>query len=134
MTRPTAADRAAATFHAARQPRMEQPTVNQATTPAPSARTRAEEAAVQLEHEMTQIVVEETGLREPLAGQLARAIVRGMRQRMGGEDTYIPAPDKSERNAAIRAEFRGTNLAEVCRKYGVGKSTVYDIVGQRGAA
>ena len=110
---------------------MEQQTVTDANHPAPSARTRAEEAAVQLEHEMTQIVADELGLKEPLAGAFAQAIVRGMRERLGGSETYIPAPDKSARDAAIRAEFRGTNLVEVCRKYGVSARTVYRAAGGR---
>ena len=61
----------------------------------------------------------------------AQAIVRGMRERMGGGETYIPAPDRSARRAAIRSEFNGTNLEEVCRKYGVSARTVYRAAGQR---
>ena len=91
----------------------------------PSSNTQAEDAAVQLEHEITAIVREETGLKEPMAEMMAKAIVRGMRERLGGDDLYIPAPDRSERYAAIRAEFKGTNLADVCKKYGVSARTVY---------
>lgn len=93
--------------------------------PAPSARTRAEEAAVQLEHEVAAIVTDELGLKEPLAGIFAQAIVRGLRDRLGGDDLYIPAPDRRERYMAIRAEFNGTNLAEVCKKFNVSRDTVY---------
>ncbi len=91
----------------------------------PSRSTRAEDAAVQLEHEMTLVVREATGLKDPMAEQIAKAIVHSMRDRLGGGDLYVPAPDRSSRRAAIRAEFKGNNLEDVCRKYGVSARTVY---------
>lgn len=81
--------------------------------------------------EFTAIVRAEIGMSEPLARDYASAIVRGLCALHGGGSLYIPASDKSERNAAIRAEFNGTNLAEVCRKHGVARTTLYQIVRRR---
>lgn len=51
--------------------------------------------------------------------------------RLGQRGLYIPAPGKEERNAAVRREFDGTNGAEVMRRHGIKRSTLYAIVGQR---
>jgi Mor family transcriptional regulator len=56
---------------------------------------------------------------------------RASRVTFGGQALYVRANDKRERNARIRAEFNGTNLKEICEKYGVQKSTVYNVVGRR---
>lgn len=85
------------------------------------ARAAAEDQAVQLAGEISSILVEVISQDE--------ALVDGLRSRLGGGDVYIPAPDKSARNQAIRAEFNGRNMSEVCRRHGVKPSTVYRIVG-----
>lgn len=49
----------------------------------------------------------------------------------GGTDYYLPMAQhlsRRERDAKIRREFVGGNLREVCRKFGVSKTTVYRIV------
>ena len=86
---------------------------------------RNEDAAATLQMEVTEIVRAEIGYNEAFASSIASAIVRGLRRKLGGQEVYIPAPDRSERDAAIRREFNGTNLAEVCQRHGVSKSTVY---------
>lgn len=105
------------------------------TEPAPhtsTSRTEAEASALLLEREVALIVQEELGLKEQFATAFAQAIVKGLRERLGGDDIYIPAPDKSERNAQIRAMFNGRNLKEVCARFGVGHDTVYRAVKSRG--
>ena len=64
--------------------------------------------------------------------KFAQMLVEGLRSRLGGEQVYIPKlrPDREARDAAIRAEFNGSNLADVCKKYGVSKSLVYVIVNK----
>lgn len=87
-----------------------------------------EDIAVELQYEMTSIAREETGLNEHAASQLADAIVQGLRRRFGGDYLYIPAADKRKRDDDIRREFNGLNRKEVCKKYNVSKSRLYEIV------
>jgi len=97
-------------------------------------RTKRDDAAVALQYEFTAIVREEIGMNEGFASQIAAAIVRGMRRRFRGHclgDYYLAeqsAADREERDAAIRAEFNGQNRDEVCQKYGISKSRLYQIV------
>jgi len=96
-----------------------------------------EDQAIQLHREFVEIVREEIGMNEPFANDIAAALVRGMRKRYGGQDLgrrgriYVPAPSKTERNAAIRAEFNGTNVEAVCKKYGISRSRLYAIASQK---
>lgn len=64
-----------------------------------------------------------------LAHLLATEIIRAAAARgHAGSDYYLPHLNtltRAERNTRIRAEFKGNNLREICRKYGVGKTTVY---------
>lgn len=104
------------------------------TTPA-----QIEDQAIQLHREMVEIVRAETGMHERFANEIAAAIVAGMRKKFGGQTlgrrglVYIPAPSKHERNAAICAEFNGTNAAEVCKKYAIGRARLYQIVARKGS-
>lgn len=92
---------------------------------------QAEDAAVQLQHEMVAIVREEIGMHESIATVFASALVRGLRRSMGGEELYIPAPDRTERDAAIRREFDGTNLEKIMAKFNVKRTRVYEICDRR---
>lgn len=89
-----------------------------------------EDAAVALHYDIVSVICEEFGMEEGLASCLADAITRGLRARVGGQEIYVPAPDKRARDDAIRREFNGRNLDEVCRRHGVGKSRLYEIVGR----
>lgn len=105
---------------------------HQAVTP-----VQAEDAVLQLEMDMAEILRNERGLHERDAFDMARCLVDGMRQRYGGvqlgrRGLYIPAPSKAERNAQICREFNGTNCDEVCRKYGIKRSRLYQIIKTRG--
>ena len=43
----------------------------------------------------------------------------------------IPSPiDRETRDEKIRREFNGTNRAEICKKYGIEKTRLYEIVGK----
>lgn len=91
---------------------------------------QSEDAAASLHNELTAIVREEIGLNESLASQFALLILRGIRQRLGGQELYIPTEDRAPRDAAIRAEFNGRNRDEICRKYGISRSGLYKILGR----
>lgn len=99
---------------------------------------QVEDKAIQLHREMVSILREYVGMTDDLANAFAAPIVRGMRELYGGQtmgrkgSIYVPAPSKAERNASIRAEFIGTNADEICRKYGIGKTRMYEIVRSRG--
>lgn len=109
--------------------------------PAQITRAQADDAALQLEHDMVDIVRAELGMHERQAFDIAKAIVRGLRKRYGGlrigrrgAAIYIPAPSKEERNEAICREYDGTNLAEVMTRHGIKKTQIYRILGNRPGA
>lgn len=64
-----------------------------------------------------------------VASLLATQIIRAAAERgHAGTDYYLPHLhnlSRAERNELIRRDFTGSNLREVCRKYGVSKTTVY---------
>lgn len=67
---------------------------------------------------------------DPLVAKLlAKSIISGAQALgYGGKEYYLPVrmpEDRDERNAMIRADFNGRNLRDVCRRYGVSKTTVY---------
>lgn len=98
-----------------------------------TAQIPSEDAAAALHFEFTHIVREEVGFNEVFASQIAEAIVRGLRKRLGGQEIYVPAPSKSERIAAVRREFNGRNRDEICRKYGISRTTFYEYTGTSAA-
>lgn len=85
-------------------------------------------SAIELLHEVAMIVREEIGFNDQFADQIAEAITRGLRRRLGSQEIYIPAPDKRDRDEQIRAEFNGRNRDEVTKKFGISKSRLYQIV------
>ncbi|WP_445287688.1 Mor transcription activator family protein [Variovorax atrisoli] len=89
---------------------------------------QTEDAAVQLEQDFIRIVREEIGMHEQMATVFAQALVRGLRRRLGGQEIYIPAPNKSARDAAIRKQFDGRNIDEISRNFGLSRTRVYEIL------
>lgn len=95
-----------------------------------------EDAAVQLQADFEQIIVESTGMKHTLAAPLATAIVEGMRKRLGGRRVYIPAPRlrreeleaAAERDRAIAAMYNGRNAPEVMKAFSVSRRTVFNAV------
>ena len=96
--------------------------------PASTLATQSADAAIQLERDIAEVLRRELARNEQMLGLMARSIVQGMRESLGGQELRIPAPDKSARNAAIRAEFNGRNVRELARKYGISVRMVYMIV------
>ena len=110
-------------------------------TPTQVTRAQAEDAALQLEHEMVEIVRAELNMHEREAFEIAKAIVRGLRKRYGGlriggrgAAIYVPAPSKEERNEAIRRDFNGANLLDVMAKHGIKRAQLYRILQTRPGA
>ncbi|MEZ0231889.1 MAG: Mor transcription activator family protein [Methylophilaceae bacterium] len=90
-----------------------------------------EDTAIGLVFDITTIVRDEIGYNENFASQIAEALVRGLRKKYGCQEIYIPAPNRSERDASIRKEFNGRNIDEVCKKFGLSSASVYRIVGRK---
>lgn len=81
-----------------------------------------------LERELRDVIVS-------AADVLARLLVQEMGRSVGGQEVYVPAPQRAARNAAIR-EFvldgspnRGARIAEAARRFQVHVSTVYRVTG-----
>lgn len=72
------------------------------------------------------------GMSAVVAEYHARAIVLGASEDgHAGAEYYLPSLHtltRAQRNEAIRHEFNGQNLKHICKKYGIGKSMVYEIV------
>lgn len=92
--------------------------------------TGTDDAAVTLHAQMTDILREATGLSEHLASAFAEALVVVMRARLGGQELYVPIADRDARDRAIREQFNGRNRDEMCRKYRISRSRLYQIVAQ----
>lgn len=75
-------------------------------------------------------LVEFAGLGKTQADVLAAAIAcAAAKTGHAGCHYYLPhGLSREERNAAIRREFNGQNLRNICIKYGVHRTTVYRAV------
>lgn len=104
---------------------MQQPHYQTAT-----ASTQIADAALQWERDIANVLRGALAQNEALLGLLARAIVDGLRDNLGGQEVRIPAADKTARNAAMRAEYNGRNVRELARKYDITTRTVYKIVSK----
>ena len=89
---------------------------------------RDADTAVELHRILTASLTRRFGLPEIAAAALADEIAVEVRNEVGGSELYIPSPSRHARNAAIRAEFRGNNLDELARKYGLSRRQVERIV------
>lgn len=97
------------------------------TRPAAEDGTRA---SSELERELREVIV-------GMADLLARMIVDEMGRSVGGQEIYVPAPERAARDQAIR-EFvlngstdRLKRIADAAKKFEVSPRTVYRIVSRR---
>jgi Mor family transcriptional regulator len=95
-----------------------------------SSAQREDDAAL-LVSEFTEDLRDGCGMPETEATQLALKLVHRFRLRHGARRIYVPAVDKTERDAAIRRDFKGTNAAELCRQHGISRTRLYEIAGRR---
>lgn len=75
-----------------------------------------------------------TGMPEPTVAHLARSILAAAaEQGYGGTEYYLPGPThltRAERNERIRREWTGKNVQALCRKFAIGRTTLYRIVSR----
>lgn len=90
-----------------------------------------EDDALLLVSEFTEDLRDGCGLPEVDAARIAQKLVHRFRLRHGARRIYVPAVDKTERDAAIRKKFNGQNAADCCREFGISRSRLYEIVGAR---
>lgn len=79
-----------------------------------------EDSALELVRNLGEIIQEETGLRGEINSKLADALVSGLRKRYGTEQIYIPSARTltiGSRNAEIREQWNGRNLAELAERF-----------------
>ena len=69
---------------------------------------------------------------ERTASRLAELQLQALCEEEGGDDIYLPAPDKAHRNAEIRRRFIGpANAEELMSEFNISRSTLYRIAGER---
>lgn len=105
---------------------IQQPKPHDTLSPAQEA-----DAALELEAMLVESLQLCAGLPTVAANDLAVKLVKVLRLRHGGLDVYIPAPSKAERDAAIRAELRTGNAADVAQRHGVSIRWVYYLAKRR---
>ncbi len=65
------------------------------------------------------------------AKHVSAAVLAGLRDRLGGSEIYLPAPDKKLRDQMIRQMWNGHNMPEVCNEFEVSPRTVYRVISQK---
>ena len=96
--------------------------------PAATLATQSADAAIQLERDIIEVLRRELARNEQMLGLMARSIVHGMRESLGGQELRIPSPDKAARNAEIRAKYTGANVRALAKEYGLTERMIYYIV------
>jgi Mor family transcriptional regulator len=90
-----------------------------------------DEAAMLLQSELAAGLRTQIGLLPEYAHQWAGLLAAYLRLRLGGQQIYITAPSKAERDAAIYREFDGTNAGDLMRRHDVSRSRLYQIVEEQ---
>jgi Mor family transcriptional regulator len=98
-----------------------------------TATAKEQEAAMLLQGELAEGLRSEIGLRPEFANDWAARLTRFLRTRLGAQELYIPAPDRSERDAAIYRDFDGTNAAAIMRQHRVSRTRLYEIFAEQRA-
>ena len=76
-----------------------------------------------LRADIVRVLVEQTGGPETHVIPVASKIIAAMQLRYGGNEVYIRGPAYDA--AAVLADFNHRNHAEVCRKHGISRRTLY---------
>jgi len=71
------------------------------------------------------------GIDAEVSRDMAGAITERLRKVLGKNTVYFPEKNIAERNAQIRAAFNGCNRDEVCKQFGIGKTTFYRVIGEK---
>ena len=72
-----------------------------------------------------------TSLTDEEQDDLANMLAVEIRREHGGGRIYIPSPSRALRDAQIRAEFNGTNYAQLAEKYGITPRRTRQILKRR---
>lgn len=88
-------------------------------------------SAALLKVDIRDVLQAEIGMNEPFADLVSDALCRGLRNRWGGREIYVPAEDIAERNTRIRQAWRGNNASEVMLRFGISKATLYRVLNDR---
>lgn len=76
--------------------------------------------------ELVRALVAEAGMREVVALPIADSLLAYLQREHGGERLYIPQPCRQYDVLQIRAALeRGETPAQVCRRFGVARRTLY---------
>jgi len=69
-----------------------------------------------------------TGIPQDKAISACAAGVEQLHSEYGGQNVYLPRPHPwRDRDMAIRREFTGRNVGEICSRYEVSRATVYRV-------
>jgi Mor family transcriptional regulator len=90
----------------------------------------ADKIAELLQHDIQTSLEKSLCLESGAAKTIADDVFKDLQSNWGGKELYIPAPDTSFRNQAIRSQFNGRNHAEVCKQHGISLSHLYRIIKQ----
>lgn len=110
---------------------MEFPVMNFPLPQHPYDPASAEETVALLTATVRDALMHRHAFQEQLATEWASAIVDALRQSHGGQDIYLKAPGKEQRDEAIRREIRPGNAEHLARKHNVSVASVYRIAGRR---
>lgn len=89
---------------------------------------RDTDSAVELHRVLTVCLTRKYKLSEQAASAMADDIAIEIRQEIGGGDIYIPSPSLKVRNKAIVTEYRGDNVPQLAKKYGLSERHIMRIV------
>lgn len=82
--------------------------------------------------DLTGMVQRLLGVDEREAVRLAAALYGDMRRQWGGRQMHFHRMEVREQADAIRTAWTGNNLAEVCERFAISKSTLYMVIGRKG--
>jgi len=103
--------------------------------PNPKSREHRHQLVAAFQADLAEVCEQVFAERAPhSAADCAVRLGAGLRERWGSREVYIPASDTATRDRAIRRQFNGKNMIQVCQQHGVSPSTVYRICGVRGAS
>lgn len=86
---------------------------------------------VSFQYQLTVSIREQIGVCEAEASRMATGVMAKIRGQFGGTEVYIPKrPPRQVQDAAVMEAFDGSNREEVCRRFGIGRRTFYDILAR----
>jgi Mor family transcriptional regulator len=75
-----------------------------------------------------EVIAVKFGVSVQIAADMASAMIERIKESVGGDDLYVPKPDKQKRNRLIKSRFNGVNHIEVCGEFNISKATLYRVL------